>query len=482
MHGTRRWWALGAIALGSFMTFLDNNIVNVALPTIGRSLGLGISGLEWVVSGYILMFAGLMLVGGRLADVYGRRRVFYVGLVIFTLASLSAGLAGDAATLIVSRLAQGVGAAVLSPAALALLPATFRDPKERGLAVGIWSAAGALGLALGPPIGGLISEHAHWGGIFLINVPIGLITLVLARLSLDESARTRRRLDLPGLAASGIAMFGVVYALIEGQSQGWTSPVILGSFVVAGIAAVAFVVVESRSSQPMIDLALFRSRVFTGGVIAMGLWAFGVFGVYFFAAIYLQNGLHFSPVKAGLAFVPLALLTAVVATFSPAISARFGAHRTVAAGLGLMAVSIAGIATVGEGGTLAELMPWLLAYGVGAGLLVSLTNVVVAVMPADREGVASGVLNVSREVVGLLGIVVLGAIVGVGQSAGIHAGRSPLVAFIGAYQVALVIAAIVVAIGVPIALYTLRHVDDSKPKEPIPAESGIAPEPELAKA
>src|SRR6266566_4391286 len=135
MHGTRRWWALGAIALGSFMTFLDNNIVNVALPTIGRSLGLGISGLEWVVSGYILMFAGLMLVGGRLADVYGRRRVFYVGLVIFTLASLSAGLAGDAATLIVSRLAQGVGAAVLSPAALALLPATFRDPKERGLAV-----------------------------------------------------------------------------------------------------------------------------------------------------------------------------------------------------------------------------------------------------------------------------------------------------------------------------------------------------------
>jgi EmrB/QacA subfamily drug resistance transporter len=452
----RRWWALVAIALGSFMTFLDNNIVNVALPTIERDVGLGISGLEWVVSGYILLFAGLLLVGGRLADIHGRRRIFFVGLAVFTVASLFAGLSDDAATLIASRMVQGVGAALLTPAALALIPATFKDSKERGLAVAIWSAAAALALALGPPIGGLISEYWHWGWIFLLNVPIGLVTLALGRAYLDESTRTRRRLDLPGLATSGLALFALVYALIEGDNKGWTSPVIIGAFAISTAAAAAFVVVEARAAQPMIDVALFRSRVFSGGVVAMGLWAFGVFGVYFFAALYLQNGLGFTPVQAGLAFVPLAVLTAVVATVAPALSARVGAHRAVAGGLAVMAVSVVGLATVGEGGTIVGLMPWMLAYGVGAGLLVPLTDVVVAVMPPERVGVASGVLNVSREVVGLLGIIVLGAIVSSRQSAGISAGRPPLVAFIDAYQFALVIAAVVIALGVPVAYYTLR--------------------------
>lgn len=474
MHANRRWWALAAIALGSFMTFLDNNIVNVALPTIQRDLGLSISGLEWVVSGYILAFGGLMLVGGRLADVYGRRRVFLVGLAVFTVASLSAGLADDPAMLITSRAVQGLGAAILSPAALALLPAIFRDPKERGVAVGVWGAAAALGLAIGPPAGGLISEYWDWGWIFLINVPIGLITYVLGRATLDESVRTRRRLDLPGLVTSGLVLLGVVYGLIEGNREGWTSPVIVGAFVVAGIAAVAFVVTESRSTHPMIDLALFRNRVFTGGVLATGLWAFGVFGVYFFAAIYLQNGLGFSPVKAGLAFLPLALLTAIVATVAPGLSNRVGAHRAVAVGLGLMALSVLGLTTVGEGGTLGQLMPWLLAYGIGAGLLVPVTDVVVAVMPAEQEGVASGMLNVSREVVGLLGIVVLGAIVNGREAAATAEGEPPVTAFIGAYQFALVIAAAVMAVGVPVALTMLRGATRPPVEPPAPEKTLVA--------
>lgn len=468
MHTSRRWWALAAIALGSFMTFLDNNIVNVTLPTIQRSLGLSISGLEWVVSGYILAFGGLMLIGGRLADVYGRRRIFFVGLAIFTAASLSAGLSGDAGALIASRVAQGLGAAILSPAALALLPAIFRDPKERQVAVGIWGAAAALGLAIGPPAGGLISEYWQWGWIFLINVPIGLITFALGRATLDESARTPRRLDLPGLATSGLALLGVVYGLIEGNHEGWTSPVIIGALSVAGIAAIAFVVIETRTAQPMIDLGLFRNRVFTGGVLATGVWAFGVFGVYFFAAIYLQDGLGFSPVRAGLAFLPLALLTAVVATVAPSLSARFGVHRAVAIGLGLMALSVLGLATVGEGGTLAELMPWMLIYGIGAGLLVPVTDVVVAVMPPEREGVASGVLNVAREVIGLLGIVVLGAILNAREAIAAGAGQHPIAAFVGAYQFTLVIGAAVIAIGVPVAITTLRgaHRPPVAPADP----------------
>jgi EmrB/QacA subfamily drug resistance transporter len=466
MQGSRRWWALAAMALGSFMTFLDNNIVNVALPTIQRDLGLTISALEWIVSGYILLFAGLMLVGGRLADVYGMKRVFLAGIVVFTASSLLAGLSGDAGLLIASRMLQGLGAAILTPAALALVPATFSDTKERGVAVGIWGAASALALALGPPIGGLVSEHWHWGWIFLINVPIGVITYVMGAAFLTESRTSRRRLDLPGLVTSGITLSSVVYALIEGEREGWTSPVILGAFALAAVSAAAFAVIEARSTHPMIDLALFRSRVFSGGLAATALWAFGVFGIYFFAAIYLQNVLRFTPLEAGLAFVPLALLTAIVATFAPMITARLGAHRAVAIGLALMAGAVLGLSTVGQGGTLGDLMPWLLAYGVGAGLLVPLTAVVLAVMPPEREGVASGVLNVSREVFGLLGIVVLGAIVSVRQSTRLDAGDAPVVAFVNAYQLALVIAAAILAVGVPLALVTLQHVGEQARENP----------------
>ncbi|WP_152990651.1 MFS transporter, partial [Sphaerimonospora mesophila] len=240
-----RWWALVSVALATFMTYLDNNVVNVALPTIQRDLGLTISGLEWIVSAYILVFAGLLLVGGRLADVLGARTTFFAGLAVFTLASVAAGLAGGQETLIAARAVQGVGAALVTPAALALLPKLFPDPRERGMAVGIWSAVGALALAIGPLTGGLLSESTHWGWIFLINVPIGAATAVLGLRSIrvvpatevTEIAGARRTglagLDLPGLGTSSVALLALTYALIEGGSRGWTSAPILGAFAVA---------------------------------------------------------------------------------------------------------------------------------------------------------------------------------------------------------------------------------------------------------
>ncbi|MEU4699388.1 DHA2 family efflux MFS transporter permease subunit [Nonomuraea dietziae] len=436
-----RWWALGAVTLGTFMTYLDNNISNVSLPTIQRDLGLTLSGLEWVATGYMLVFAGLMLVGGRLADVIGKRRTFLIGLAVFTLSSMGAGLAPDGATLIAARAVQGVGAALLTPTALALISSIFPDPRERGAAVGIWTASGALSMALGPATGGFISQNLHWGWIYLINVPIGVATFALALWAIrPDTHRVRHSLDLPGLVTSAIALFALTFGLIEG----WNLPLVA---VTAGSAA-AFVLIESRSKQPMIDVSLFRSRVFTGGTLAMGLWSFGVFGIYFFSALWLQNSLGFTPVEAGAAFVPMALVMAVVALQSQRLARLLGNAQTVALGLGLMAVAVLGISSVGADGGYLDVLPWFLLYGLGGGMLVPLTTMILGALPAERAGVASGVLNVSREVFGLLGITVLGAILSARQSQS---------TFLAAYQSTLVIAAIIVAVGVPVALFSLRR-------------------------
>ncbi|MEU8199085.1 MFS transporter [Microbispora amethystogenes] len=473
-----RWWALVAVALATFMTYLDNNVVNVALPTIQRDLALTISGLEWIVSAYILVFAGLLLAGGRLADVFGPRTAFFTGLAVFTLASVAAGLAWNQETLIGARALQGLGAALVTPATLALLPRIFPDPRERATAVGVWSAVGALALAIGPLTGGFLSENAHWGWIFLINAPIGVVAAVIGARAIrvervtSEQATTGRAttgrlsLDLPGLATSAVSLFALTYALIEGASRGWTSGPILGAFAVAAVAAVVFLVVEFRTAQPMIDLTLFRDRVFSGGLLSMGLWAFGVFGIYFFTAIYLQSALGFSPIEAGAGFVPMALLMAVSATVAPRLAERFGSGPTVAAGLGLMAVAVGGLSSAGEGSHYGDLLPWFLLYGLGGGLLVPLTNVVLNAMPPARAGVASGVLNVSREVFGLLGVTILGAILSARQSA---LTGPPLHTFLEAYRFTLLIAAAIVLVGVPVSLYSLRRTRTAAPAVPLDA-------------
>lgn len=471
-HG-RRWWVLVAISLGTFMTYLDNNVVNVALPTIQRDLGLSIAGLEWIVSGYILVFAGLMLVGGRLADLFGRGRAFLTGLAMFTVASLLAGLAGSEAMLLAARVLQGAGAALLTPAALAILPAAFTQARERAMAIGIWSAVGALALAFGPLTGGFISQHWHWGWIYLINVPIGVLTFALAAYAIREvpdPAARNRRLDLPGLLTSSTALAALTFGLIEGERRGWTSVTILGAFALAALSGLAFWAVERSGTDPMVDLSLFRSRLFSGGSTAMGLWAFGIFGIYFYTALYLQNVLGLSPVRAGAAFVPMALVLAAVAAVSGPIAARIGNHIVVAAGLTLMAIAVVGLATVGRGAGVAQLMPWFLLYGLGGGALVPLTTVIVAQLPPAREGVASGILNVSREVFGLLGVTVLGAILSTRRSAELGRGADPLSAFLSGYRFSLIIAAVIVAVGVPVSLWALRTRRAGAPDLARPAE------------
>ncbi len=477
---SRRWWSLVAVGLATFMTYLDNNVTNVAIPTIQRSLHLSIAGLEWVVSSYILVFAALLLVGGRLADVFGRRRLFLIGLTIFTAASLGAGLAGSGAVLIGMRLVQGLGAALLVPTTLAIIVATFHDARERTTAVGVWTAIGAMALAFGPLIGGLISQHLHWGWIFFTNVPVGAITFAIALLAVGESrdASATRHLDVPGLTASVVALFSLVYALIEGHDKGWTSGLILGAFALAALAGAVFMLIEVRSARPMIPLGLLRSRVFGGGTGTMMLWAFGIFGIYFFTSIYLQEVLGFSPTMAGLAFLPMALCMALFAGLAGPLAARAGAHRVVALGLVLEAIGLYLFWRLGAGATFASLMPGFLFFGAGSGLMnVPLTTAVLASMPQERSGIASALLNNSREVAGLLGITVIGAVLRSAQGAELRRGVSPGLAFIDGYHTGLVVTIALVAVGVVVSYVTLRRarpVDDNPVPVPV-AEIRPAP-------
>jgi EmrB/QacA subfamily drug resistance transporter len=473
-----RWWALAAVSLAAFMTYLDNNIVNVAIPTIQRSLHLSVAGLEWVVSSYLLTLAALLLVGGRLADVYGRRRLFLIGLAVFTLSSLAAGLAGSGGALIASRAIQGVGAALLMPATLAIIVATFTDIRERNMAIGLWAAAGALALALGPVLGGLISQHVRWGWIFLINVPVGVITFALAARSVAESRAESavRQLDVPGLVTSALALFALTYALIEGDVKGWTSPLILGAFAIAAAAAGTFLAVEARSQHPMVPLPMFRPREFSGGTATMMIWAFGILGIYFFTSLYLQEILGFSPTKAGLAFVPMALCVAVFATIAPRAEAWAGAHRTVAFGMLLMVGGLILFARLGQHVGYTSLLPGFMLFGAGAGLMnVPLTNAVMAATPSVRAGVASALLNASREVAGLLGITVIGAVLRTRRAAALRAGSTPVHAFVDGYHTGLLVTIVLLAAGVAVSYLTLRPrlAGPDQPADEITAEAEL---------
>lgn len=460
MASSKRWWTLIAVALASFMTYLDNNVVNVALPSVQHDLHLSISGLEWIVSSYILVFAGLMLVGGRLADVYGRRLVFLTGLVVFTGASLLAGLAGNEATLVVARVLQGMGAAATMPSTLAIISSTFPDARERARAVGAWSAVGALALALGPLTGGFISQRWDWGWIFLINVPVGVVTIIITALAMRESREeARRRLDVPGLVASAVMLFSVTYALIEGHDRGWTSPLILGAFGLSALAAATFLLIEARTADPMVDLSMFRDRIFSGGTGSMVLWGFGVMGIYFFTAMYLQNVLGFSPTEAGASFVPMALMMVATAPVAGPVARRLGTHVTVAVGLALNVLGMVMVSFVGRDGHFMDLVPAFVAFGIGSGFtMMPLTDAIIGVLPAGRSGAGSAVLNTARELSGLLGVTIVGAILTTRQSSALRTGSGPLDAFLDGYRFALLVAAAIVFVGVPVSLYTLWSV------------------------
>jgi EmrB/QacA subfamily drug resistance transporter len=454
----KKWWTLAAVSVGLFMIMLDNTVVNVALKAMRTSLGLTLSELEWVVAGYALTFAAFMLTGGKLADLLGRRLVFMGGLVVFTAASLACGLATSGSVLIGARVVQGLGGALMNPATLSIVTATF-PPRERGKAIGIWAGVSALALAIGPLVGGLLTQHVNWNWIFFVNVPVGVLALVAAPLLIDESRDTsvEQRPDVPGLATSGLGLFALTYAFIEANRYGWTSERILGAFAVAAVALALFFALEQHQRAPMLDLSLFRNRTFSGANTAMLFVGLAMFGTFFYVSLYVQTVLGYSPVEAGASFLPMTLLIIVVAPQTGRLTDRFGSRWFVGVGMTLLSVMLLYYSFLGARESFWVILPALLIGGVGMGsTMTPVTAAAMSSVPVDKAGVGSAVLNSMRQVGGSLGIAVMGAIVAASETSSLKAGDAPKIAFLHGFHDGLRVAAAIALAGALIATAAIR--------------------------
>jgi EmrB/QacA subfamily drug resistance transporter len=455
----RKWWTLVAVSFGLFMIMLDNTVVNVALPSMQKALGIGPSELEWVVVGYALSFATFMLTGGKLADLLGRRLLFVIGLAIFTGASLACGLAGSAGFLIGARVVQGIGAAIMNPATLGIITATF-PPRQRGTAIGIWAGTSAMALAIGPLVGGLLTEKVGWSWIFFVNVPVGLVGIAMAFWAIDETRdmSKEQRLDLPGLLTSGGALFALTYALIEANSYGWTSARILALFGVAIVLGVAFVLLELHQRAPMLDLNLFRNTTFSGANVAMLLVALAMFGIFFYNSLFIQNILGYSAIQTGAIFLPMTLLIILIAPQAGKLTDTIGARWLVGGGLLLVSLCLVLFAQLDQNSDFWNILPGLIVGGVGMALTMTPTTAAaMGSVPVDKAGVGSAVLNSARQVGGSLGIALMGAIV----ASQVNVPRvSPRFAdqFVSGYHHALYAAALIALAGSVVAVLTVRKI------------------------
>jgi EmrB/QacA subfamily drug resistance transporter len=449
----RKWWTLAAVSFGLFMIMLDNTVVNVALPSIQEDIGADLSELQWIVTGYALSFAALMLIGGKLADAYGRRLIFVIGILVFTGASLWCGLADSGNMLILARVVQGMGAALMNPATLSIIAATFA-PKERGMAIGIWAGVSALALAIGPLVGGLLTEHLSWHWIFFVNIPVGVVAVAASFLLITESKdTTHESLDLPGLGTSALGLFALTYGLIEANTYGWTSGRIVGSFVVAIVSLTAFVVIERRRRAPMLDLSLFRSGTYAGANIAMLLVALAMFGVFFFVSLYMQNVLGYSAVQAGAAFLPMTILIILVAPVAGKLSDRFGSRWLMTIGMVLLGVQLLYLSQLGTDATFWNLLPGFLVGGLGMAMTMTPTAAAATrAVPVEKSGVGSAVLNAMRQVGGSVGVALMGAIVAAEAS-----GRPGVEGFMAGFERSLLVAAVIAFAGSIVAFALVRQ-------------------------
>jgi EmrB/QacA subfamily drug resistance transporter len=401
-------WAFLITSTAGFMAALDNLVVTTALPSIRSHLGGGITDLEWTVNAYTLTFAVLLMLGAALGDRFGRRRLFTIGLGLFTLSSLAAALAPNIGALVAARAAQGVGAALLTPVSLTLLTAAV-PVARRGLAFGAWGAVNGMAVALGPLIGGTVVEHLSWQWIFALNVPIGVALLPLARLRLTESHGPNSRLDVVGTALASAGLFGIVYGLIRGNSDGWTSAPVLSGLVVGAALLVSFVVWESRTSSPLLPLRLFRIRTFSAVNAASMLMSLGMFGAIFLLSQFLQNVQGYSPMTAGVRMLPWTGMPMLVAPLAGLLVDRIGGRVVIAMGLALQTIGLAWFALiVSPHVSYLSQVPPLVISGTGMALFFApVAAVLMGSVRPQEQGVASGANNALREVGGALGVAVL---------------------------------------------------------------------------
>jgi len=461
----RKWWTLVAVSFGLFMIMLDNTVVNVALPSIRKDLGISISELEWVVNAYALTFGVLLLSGGKLADLLGRRAIFIAGLVVFTGASLWCGLAGGAASLIAARTVQGVGAALMNPATLSIITATF-PPRQRGTAIGIWAGVSALALAIGPLVGGLLTQKINWSWIFFINIPVGVVGVLAARIFIDESKDTshEQRLDLPGLLSSAIGLFALTYGLIQTNDHAWGSARVLSLFAVAAVALAVFVILELRQRLPMLDLSLFRNPTFAGANAAMLLVGLAMFGIFFYNSLFLQNILGYGAIKTGATFLPMTVLIILVAPAAGKISDRVGPRWLMGAGMTLLTAALLLFGTLDANSSFWNILPGLLVGGFGMAITMAPTTAAaMGSVAVDKAGVGSAVINSMRQVGGSLGIAIMGALVATEVSVKPFDPRYPA-QFVDGYRRAVHVGAIFLLAGAVVSVLTVRKLRHPEPQ------------------
>jgi EmrB/QacA subfamily drug resistance transporter len=410
-HGVNRWFVLVLVCVAQFMVVLDATIVNVALPSIQTGLHFSATSLQWIVNAYTLVFGGFLLLGGRAADLFGRQRLFLAGVALFSLASLVNGIATTSGVLVGGRALQGLGAALVSPAALSIVMTTFAEGSERTKALGIWSAIAAGGGAVGLLLGGLLTDTLSWRWVFFINLPIGLAAMLLSLRYVPNSRADKRpaTIDVAGATSVTAGLLVLVYGIVKAQAYGWTSVRTLGLGALAVALLAGFVVVELRSRAPLIRLGIFRVRSLASANAAMLLVASGLFGMFYFASIYVQEILGYSPLKAGLAFLPVTAGIVVGAGASQQLIRRIGVRPVPLIGLVMAAAGLLLLGRVPTHGTyLADLFPGLILMSIGMGLtFVPVTLVATTNIEPEDAGLASGLFNTAQQVGGALGLAIL---------------------------------------------------------------------------
>ena len=492
MDDRKRWLALLLVCTAQLMIVLDGTIVNVALPAIQGSLGFSQVSLSWVVNAYLLTFGGFLLLGGRAGDLFGRRRVFMVGLALFTLASLFCGLAGSQALLVAARAVQGLGGAIIAPAALSIIITTFTEPADRARAMGIWGFVVSGGGTIGVLLGGVLVGTLGWPWIFLVNLPIGVVALALCRPLLDaghtESAKADGGgFDLAGALLVTASLVAAVYAIVGTNTVGWTSAQTVVLLVAAASLMGLFIVVEARTRAPLVPLGIFRSRNLTVSNVAMVLTVAGVFGWFFFGALYLQRVLGYGSLETGLAFLPAMLILGALSYSAAAkVVSRFGVKPMMMVGMALLVVSLLLFARAPVGGSfLVDVLPGMLLLGFGASFAF-LTVILASVsgVPERDAGLASGLVNTAQQLGGALGLAVLASVAAFRTDGLLEAGSGSVVALNGVYHAAFLLSAIFVALAAVVAAALLRLREDDKeaggePPTPPSAAGASGAEPPL---
>lgn len=456
-----KWLILALLAIAQFMVVLDSAIVNVALPAMEKALHFDPASLQWVVTSYTLAFGGFLLLGGRAADLYGRRRVLLIGVAAFTILSLAIGLSGSSLLVIVFRALQGLAAAFMSPAALSILLTTFSEGKDRNRALGVWSAVGAGGAAVGVLLGGILTQYMGWEWNFFINVPVGIAVYYGLRKYVPAHIQEEsdKNLDVPGAILVTGGLIGLVYALVEAPVWGWTSFNTIGLFALSIVLLILFIINESKAKHPLMPLSIFKIRNVSAANLMMVPVMAGLMGMFFFVSLYIQGTLQYSPVLTGLSFLPIPIIIGITSTYAPRLVGKVGFRPLLIAGTSLLTIGTFLLSFVTPEGTyFANVLPGLLVMALGAGItFVSVSVAATSGVPAHEAGLASGLLSTAQQMGGALGLAILSGVATAATTASLASGTAASAAAVAGYRAAFLVAAILTGIALLIAVLVIRQ-------------------------